>query len=214
MTAIKDAHTAGGSSVLLVPGHGRDGSAVEVHQRASEQIHAALPLAARLGIHVLIENVWNEMFYQHDGPNDQSADQLAAFVDSFRSPWIGVHFDVGNHQKYGEPADWIRTLGRRIVKLDIKDWSTEDGFCKIGEGDVDWDAVRVALKEIEFTGWAAAEVPGGDRDRLADISRRMDNVLALAGSASTARRWIYSEWPMDLKCASQSGRDFRARSQR
>ncbi len=178
-TAIQDCHAAGGSSVLLVPGHGRDGSVADVKRRAREQIRAVLPLSARLGIRVLIENVWNEMFYRPDGNNRQTADELAEFVDAFRSPWVGVHFDVGNHQKYGRPADWIRTLGPRIAKLDIKDWSQRNGFCKIGDGDVDWDDVRAALREIGYTGWAAAEVEGGDRERLADISNRMDRALAL-----------------------------------
>ena len=48
----------------------------------------------------------------------------------------------------------------------------------IGDGDCDWPAVRVALADIGYTaGWAAAEVPGGNRQRLADISQRMDQVL-------------------------------------
>ncbi len=177
LTAIEETHFVGGHSVLLVPGHGQDGAAAEIRERALVQIRKALPLASRLGVYILIENVWNQMFYQHNGPSDQTADDLAAFVDELDSPWVGVQFDVGNHQKYGRPAEWIKTLGRRVVKLDIKDWGQSSGFCKIGEGDVDWAAVRVALDEIGFTGWAAAEVNGGDRDRLADISRRMDDVL-------------------------------------
>ena len=43
-------------------------------------------------------------------------------------------------------------MGKRIVKLDIKDWSTSKGFCKIGKGDVDWSEVRKALLEIGFRG--------------------------------------------------------------
>ena len=35
-----------------------------------------------------------------------------------------------------------------------------------------------ALDEIGYRGWATAEVAGGDRARLADIARRMDDVLA------------------------------------
>jgi hexulose-6-phosphate isomerase len=90
-----------------------------------------------------------------------------------------MQFDIGNHQKYGKPAEWIRTLGRRIVKLDVKDWGVQAGWAKIGEGDIDWADVRRALVEIGYTGWAAAEVGGGGKDRLAEVSRNMDKVFAL-----------------------------------
>lgn len=179
LTAIEDTHAAGGHSVLLVPGHGDDGPKEVIWGRARDQIERALPRAARLGIYILIENVWNNMFYDPQGGNDQTAEELARFVDSFENPWLGVQFDVGNHQKFGNPAEWIQQLGRRIVKLDIKDWSTAHGFCRIGEGDVPWRSVRAALEEIGFHGWAAAEVEGGDREALARVSQEMDRALHL-----------------------------------
>ncbi|MCA9225551.1 MAG: sugar phosphate isomerase/epimerase, partial [Planctomycetales bacterium] len=81
---------------------------------------------------------------------------------------------------YGSMGDWIRQLNRRIVKLDLKGFSRKDNkFTKIGEGDLDWADVRKALKEIQYTGWAAAEVGGGGPDRLAEISANMDKVFAL-----------------------------------
>lgn len=179
LTALEETHQVGGHSVLLVPGHGQDGTKEVVYERSQEVIRRALPTAARLGVWILIENVWNEMFYDQQGDNGQTADELAAYVDALDSPWVGVQFDIGNHQKFGSPAGWIRTLGKRIVKLDVKDWGQQNGFCKLGEGDVDWPSVRTALADIGFTGWAAAEVAGGDRDQLADVSRRMDELLGI-----------------------------------
>ncbi len=174
LTAIRESHAVGGSSVLLVPGV-VDGKTN--HQQAWErsivEIRKALPLAAELGIHILIENVWNRMFYDEKGGSAQSAERLAAYLDEINSPWVGSYFDIGNHQRFGEPAAWIRTLGRRIVKLDVKDWGVKGGFCKIGDGDVDWSAVRTALHDIGYTGWATAEVKGGDRERCAEILDRM-----------------------------------------
>jgi hypothetical protein len=35
-----------------------------------------------------------------------------------------------------------------------------------------------ALRDINYTGWAAAEIPGGGRERLALISKNMDRILA------------------------------------
>ncbi len=178
--AIRDSKTFGGSSVLLVPGVAGNAETENhdhVRERSIEQIHRVLPLAAELGVHILIENVWNRFCYDHDGGDDQSADQLARYIDAISSPWVGVYFDIGNHRKYGRPEEWIRTLGRRIVKCDVKDWGKAAGWSKIGEGDVDWAAVRTALRDIAFTGWCTAEVAGGGEAVLREIKERMDRCL-------------------------------------
>ena len=67
------------------------------------------------------------MHYVHDGPVDQTADKLAAYIDAFNSPFVGMQFDIGNHWKYGNTGDWIRTLGKRIIKLDVKGFSRRQG---------------------------------------------------------------------------------------
>ncbi len=170
------------TAVLLVPGRVANQAKEnqqQVWDRSIDQIKKALPTAAKLGIHVLIENVWNGFCYTHNGPADQTADKLAEYLDAIDSPWVGSYFDIGNHQKYGKPAQWIRTLGKRIVKLDVKDWGKKSGFCKIGDGDVDWAEVRKALLDIEFTGWCTAEVAGGKRDRIENVAKRMNVALGL-----------------------------------
>ena len=180
-TAIHDVHFVKGSSVLLVPGkvgNGETESYEQAWERSIVEIRKVLPLAASLGIHILIENVWNGMFYDPKGDNKQTADELVKYIDEINSPWVGSYFDIGNHRKFCNPADWIRQLGRRIVKLDVKGWGGPDNkFTKIGEGSVDWADVRKALKEIGFTGWSTAEVGGGDRQRIAEIKKNMDDAL-------------------------------------
>ncbi|MCH2130826.1 MAG: sugar phosphate isomerase/epimerase [Pirellulaceae bacterium] len=179
--AIRDTHAIGGHTVLLVVGHGKDGSEEELWDRSIENIAQAVPLAAELGIVIAIENVWNHFLYDHEGDSTQTAEKYARYVDEFNSPWVGMQFDVGNHWKYGSMGDWIRTLGKRIVKLDVKGFSRKDSqFTKIGEGDVDWADVRRALVEIGFYGWAAAEVAGGGLERLQEVSNNLDKVFALA----------------------------------
>jgi len=178
LTAIKESDFVNGTSVLLVPAVvNKEVTQQQAWDRSIEQIRKALPLAAKLGVHILIENVWSGFLYDHDGPNNQTADKLAKYIDEIDSPWVGSYFDIGNHQKYGKPADWIRTLGKRIVKVDVKDWGVNAGFSKIGGGDVDWPDVRKALAEIEFTGWATAEVGGGNRERCAEILANMRKYL-------------------------------------
>ncbi|MCA9219186.1 MAG: sugar phosphate isomerase/epimerase [Planctomycetales bacterium] len=178
--AMRKTHAIGGNTVLLVVGHGKDGPEQEIWKRSIDNINQALPLAAELGIYIAIENVWNEFLYDHQGGADQTAEKFVKFVDELNSPWVSMQFYLGNHWKYGSMGDWIRQLNRRIVKLDLKGFSRKDNkFTKIGEGDLDWADVRKALKEIQYTGWAAAEVGGGGPDRLAEISANMDKVFAL-----------------------------------
>lgn len=178
--AIEATHAVGGNTCLLVVGHGKDGPEEEIWPRAIENISRALPLASRLGVYIAIENVWNQFLYNHDGGADQSADKFVRFVDELNSPWVGMQFDIGNHWKYGSMGDWIRQLGKRIVKLDLKGFSrAENKFTKITEGDLDWADVRKALMEINYVGWAAAEVGGGDQKRLEEISANMDRAFGL-----------------------------------
>ena len=170
---LRDCSAFGGSSVLLVPGRvsGPDETHDDVWKRSITEIRKVLPLASKLGVWILIENVWNGFC--------ETPEPMRDYLDEIASPWVGAYFDIGNCRKFGRSEDWVRTLGRRIVKLDCKDWGDTEGFCKIGDGDVDWPAVRQALAEIDFSGWCTAEVSGGGREVLADIAERMDRVLML-----------------------------------
>ncbi|MFM7038345.1 MAG: sugar phosphate isomerase/epimerase family protein [Planctomycetaceae bacterium] len=180
LSAIEGTHAVGGHSVLLVIGHGKDGVEDEIWKRSQENIAKALPLAARLGVQIVIENVWNHFLYDHAGGADQTAEKFVRYVDELNSPWVGMQFDIGNHWKYGSMGDWIRQLGRRVMKLDIKGFSrADDKFTRISEGDIDYADVRKALLEINFAGWCAAEVSGGDAAELARISSELDGAFAL-----------------------------------
>ncbi len=177
---IRVSQAAGGSGVLLVIGHAKDGSKSEVAERARKNISELLPLAAAMGQRILFENVWNGMFYDSKGGHDQGCKELVDFIDSFKSPWVGSYFDVGNHHKYGNMADWIRTLGHRVVKLDLKGFNRKEkggNFCDITAGNIDWADVRKALAEINFNGWTTAEVGGGDVKRLTKVLDDMKRAL-------------------------------------
>lgn len=172
--AIEDCHAMGGFSVLLVPGrvNKTDETHDDVWARSIVGIRQVLNTASKLGVRVLIENVWNGFC--------ETPEQLRDYIDEIDSPWVGSYFDIGNVRKFGPSEQWIKVLGSRIVKLDVKGWGKSNGFCKIGDGDIDWPAVRKALDDIEFTGWCTAEVNGGGADELRDIHERMVKVLALA----------------------------------
>lgn len=177
---IRVSHAAGGNGVLIVIGHGKDGTVKEVNDRAREEIKKLLPLAAALGQPILFENVWNQLHYDHDAKPEQSAKQFVEFVDSFNSPWVGMYYDIGNHWKYGQPREWLREFSYRCVKLDVKGFSRKQSkFTDIGEGDLPWDEVRKGLKEIGFTGWATAETKGGGLERLTKVRQQMVKAFGL-----------------------------------
>jgi len=179
---IRVSHAAGGSGVLIVVGRGEDGPADVIEARARKEIQTLLPLASALGQMILVENVWNRMMYDHDAPPEQGAERFVKFVDSFNSPWVGMYYDIGNHWKYGQPGEWIRTFGHRCVKLDVKGFSrAKNKFVDItsADDDIPWDDVRKALNDVGFAGWATAEVGGGDLKRLTLVREQMQRAFGL-----------------------------------
>lgn len=179
---LRVAHAIGGSGVLIVVGKGADGPAAEIEERCRQEISKSIPLAASLGQRILFENVWNQMMYDHEAGPEQSAERFVKFVDSFNSAWVGMYYDIGNHWKYGQPKDWIKAFGHRAVKLDIKGFSrAKSKFVDITspDDDVPWGEVRTALGEIGFTGWATAEVGGGDVKRLTLVREQMQTALGV-----------------------------------
>lgn len=170
--AMNFAHRVGAGSVLLVPGKVTDPDNEnhdQVWERSISAIKQLAPLANRLGIQILIENVGNGFC--------ETPELFAQYIDAIDHPDVGIHFDIGNHIRISPPAKWIGVLGKRIKKLDVKDRTTSNERTLIGDGDADWPQVRNALQELGYQGWAAAEVPGGDRARLADVLDRMNRVL-------------------------------------
>jgi len=118
-----------------------------------------LPLARELKVVIGMEEVWNKFLI--------SPLEMARYVDEFASPWVKAYLDVGNMLFYGYPQDWIRTLGPRIARVHVKDFKLDRGkgqfaWTNLGEGDVDWPAVRAALAEVKYDGWVTTEISGGD----------------------------------------------------
>ena len=181
LQAIRDCKAYGGGSVLLVPAVVNERiSYADAYARSQEEVRKALPLAHELDILISFENVWNNFLL--------SPLEAARYVDEFESDHARFHFDVGNIVNYGWPEHWIRTLAHRISRLDIKEFSRAKrndqglwrGFdVEIGDGDCGWPAVMQALRDVGYSGWAAAEVGGGDHARLKDIASRMDRVFTL-----------------------------------
>ena len=176
--AIADAAAYGASSVLVVPAVVNKGMSYDDAWRLSRaSLLQVLPDAEKAGIDIVFENVWNNFLL--------SPREAAEFVDSFESERVGWYFDVGNIVAYGWPEQWIRVLGPRIRKVDVKEYSREKldkegrwaGFgVRLLEGDCDWPAVMAALGDIGYDGWMTAEIQSGDRAWLTDVAARMDRI--------------------------------------
>ncbi|WP_165226644.1 sugar phosphate isomerase/epimerase family protein [Aquisphaera insulae] len=171
---IADCKAYGGDTVLIVPAVvNKKVSYRDAYARSQENIKKLIPTAEAAGIKLAIEEVWNKFLL--------SAPEFARYIDEFGSPVVGAYFDVGNVVEYGFPEEWIRELGKRILKIHVKEYGKSKRFdYKLGEGEIDWPAVRKALGDVGYEGWITAEVSFGDLAAMKDVVRRMNEVLQMA----------------------------------
>ena len=172
ITSINNARLWGADTVLLVPAVVDPKTSYrDAYARSQVQVRKLIPIAKEARIVIAVEEVWNKFLL--------SPVEFAKYIDEFNSPWVRAYFDVGNVALYGYPQDWIRTLGRRIVKFHLKDFNTETRqFVPLREGSVDWVEVRAAIREIGFGGYLTVELKGGDESYLRDVSARVDKIFA------------------------------------
>ena len=175
--SLRNAELWGAGSVLLVPAVLDPETSYKDAWTRSQQVikERILPLAQELKVVVGIEEVWNKFLL--------SPLEMARYVDDFASPYVKAYLDVGNMLFYGYPQDWARTLGPRISRVHIKDFKLDRAngkfeWTNIGEGDVDWPAVREALGDVGYDGWVTTEIDGGDAAYLKDVVARFDRFLA------------------------------------
>jgi hexulose-6-phosphate isomerase len=183
LLSLRDAHAYGAASVLLVPGVARNGVTYQqCFERSIVEIKKAIPVAKETGVRISIENVGNNFI--------MSPEQAIEYLDAINSEWVGWHFDIGNAGRVGPAERWIQVIGKRILRLHIKDYSAkpadpaakENGRPKLLDGDTNWPAVMKALDNAGYTGWAISEQPGNqaaDVETARDLAQRMDRIFAL-----------------------------------
>jgi hexulose-6-phosphate isomerase len=179
VSAMHSAKNMGADNILLVPGVvNAETRYVDAYKRSQEHIRRLIPVAKELRIRIDVEEVWNNFLL--------SPMEFATYVDSFKSPWVQAYFDVGNVVAFAWPEDWIRTLGKRIKKVHIKDYKGGPGlfgsrggnFVNIRDGSINWPEVHKAFAEIEYSSYVTLELGGGDEAYIRDLSARLDKILA------------------------------------
>jgi L-ribulose-5-phosphate 3-epimerase len=177
--SLRNAKLWGAETVLLVPAVVRpDTTYTQAWQRSQQQIKKLIPLAKELGVVIAIEEVWNKFLL--------TAPDMARYVDDFKSPWIKAYCDVGNMVFYGYPQEWIRVLGKRIVRFHLKDFDTRTRqFVPLLEGSIDWKEVRKAIGEIGYSGFLTVELSAkpeelkdGHPAYLREVVKRVDRIFA------------------------------------
>jgi len=177
MKQLELAEWLGIDTVLVVPGVVNEETPYDAcYERSRCELEVLAQEAEKRKVRLGIENVWNKFLL--------SPLEMRTFVDSFRSPYVGVYFDVGNILLYGFPQQWIRILKERIFKVHVKDFrtgvGTGQGFVPLLAGDVNWPAVREALEEIGYADTVTAEIgryAHSPFQAVYDAARQMDVIL-------------------------------------
>lgn len=115
-------------------------------QRYIDNLLAAVPHAARMGVILAIENV--------DGHDIASVPDVMELVRLAGSPWVQCYPDVGNIAGHGgDPATELRAGAGHIVAVHVKDvLPGEPRRIPFGRGIVDFDAAFDELARQRWSG--------------------------------------------------------------
>lgn len=123
-------------------------------------------------------------FEPEPGMAVQSIEQTGEFLIELRRPELAIMLDIGHVPvtEALEPQHVIRALGDQIGGLQLDDCA--DGLHEhlaLGTGEIEWEPIVGALREIEFTGLAAVELPRHDFDPVTFAERSIRFVRELYG---------------------------------
>ncbi|MBE7464427.1 MAG: sugar phosphate isomerase/epimerase [Planctomycetes bacterium] len=91
-----------------------------------------------------------------------SAREVLALLKAIDSPRVGCYWDTGNSVAQGaDPAEEIRLLGARIVRVHLKDRMRTGADRMLGEGQVNFPQVAFELRRSGYRGPLVLETPKG-----------------------------------------------------
>lgn len=158
------AHDLGVENVLVVPG------AVHIpwrddhepvpndvcDQRAREAVGRLAARAEKLKVCLNIENIFFNGYLM-------TPMEMNAFVDSFGSEHVRVHFDTGNIAMFQFAEHWASVLGGRVQNVHLKEFTKKgtdfslETFRPLLDGTTNWPAVTEALDAVGYRGFLTFE---------------------------------------------------------
>jgi hexulose-6-phosphate isomerase len=161
---IEAAHFLGTENLLVVPGAVHipwraDHTPVSndvCDRRAKEAVSRLVPIAEERKVNLNIENIFFNGYLM-------APSEMNAFVDSFSSPRVRVHFDTGNIMLFQFPEHWVPILGKRIQNIHFKEFTKKgtdhslESFRPLLDGTTNWPAVMEALEQVGYEGYVTFE---------------------------------------------------------
>lgn len=158
------AHDLGVRNLLVVPGAvhipwrtDHEPVANDVcDRRAREAVGQLVRQAEKLQVSLNMENIFFNGYLM-------TPMEMNAFVDSFGSEWVQVHFDTGNIALFQQPEHWIALCGRRIKNTHFKEFNRKgtdyslESFRTLLDGTTNWPAVMDALDQTGYRGYLTFE---------------------------------------------------------
>jgi hexulose-6-phosphate isomerase len=135
-------------------------------------LHAVLPSARAAGLELHLET-------------DLGPAEFRAFLREIEDPSVKVNYDSGNSSSLGyRPSDEFSAYGERIGSFHIKDRVLGGKTVPLGEGNADFDSLRSALIDVDYTGDFVLQVARGEP---------LDELQWLSAMNARACRWLRGE---------------------
>jgi L-ribulose-5-phosphate 3-epimerase len=133
-----------GASVILVPFFGTAAlKSEEQKQLMISEMRRMAPIAEDRGVCLALEV-------------SMKAPELVHTVEAIGSDYVQVYFDVGNAASAKhDVVQEIMGLGEHISQVHVKDYPSRT----LGEGDINFNEIIGALKEVGYDGYLMLETP-------------------------------------------------------
>ncbi len=134
--------------------YNEEGNAELLFEYNMDFYNRLLPYCEEYGINVALENMWQRTgFINHSICS--KPEEFIKYLDTLNSPFFVACLDIGHSALVREDtADFIKALGKdRLKCLHVHDVDGQnDSHTLPFYGEVNWQKVTAALKEIEYEG--------------------------------------------------------------
>jgi hexulose-6-phosphate isomerase len=124
---------------------------------ARRSLDDLVPVALESGVRILLENLPYRSHYPF-----LTMTELRGLVDDYPEEAVGLVVDTGHAWTAGnDPGGEIRAAGERLWGTHLQDVDGEDpqdNHWAPLQGDLDWEAIREALREVGYRGFWTFEV--------------------------------------------------------